>query len=171
MIAAKTILAKLSDKWMFLALAAAVYLSVLIFNAGLVDVAILRFAQLCIKIMPAFVLVFILMFVCNIFLDSPKIMRFLGKESGAKGWWLSIVAGVLSSGPIYMWYPMLADLKEKGMKDRFIAAFLYSRAVKIPLLPVMIYYFGLPFAVVINLCVIIFSPINGWLVEKITKSR
>ncbi len=170
MTAIKAILVKLGDRWIFLAIAGAVYLIAAIFNANLLQAALLRFVALCVKILPVFVLVFALMFVCNFFLDAKKIMRFLGKESGAKGWWLSIAAGVLSSGPIYMWYPMLADLKGKGMKNCFIAAFLYARAVKIPLLPVMIYYFGLPFAVIINLYIILLSSINGLFVEKITKS-
>lgn len=168
---AKKILEKLNNKWGFLFVAVLVYLIAAIFDADFAKTAFLQFAGLCVKILPAFALVFILMFLCNIFLDVRKIMRFLGEGSGIRGWALAIAGGVLSLGPIYMWYPMLADLKEKGMKDRFIAAFLYSRAVKIPLLPVMIYYFGLPFSVVINLYIILFSPINGFLVEKISKSR
>ena len=52
-------------------------------------------------------------------------------------------AGVVSLGPMYLWYHMLGELKEKGVRTPLLAAFLYSRAVKIPMLPVMAHYFGL----------------------------
>ena len=47
-----------------------------------------------------------------------------------------------------MWYPFLADLKDKGIKNPLIVTFLYNRAVKLPLIPVMIYYFGLKFVII-----------------------
>lgn len=58
-----------------------------------------------------------------------------------KGWIFSIVAGILSIGPIYVWYPLLSDLREKGMRTSFMGTFLYNCSVKLPLLPIMIYYF------------------------------
>jgi uncharacterized membrane protein YraQ (UPF0718 family) len=68
-----------------------------------------------------------------------------------------------------MWYPLLSDLKEKGMKDSLIAAFLYNRAIKIPLLPMMIYYFGWPFALILSIYQVLFSVVNGILVQFLAK--
>jgi uncharacterized membrane protein YraQ (UPF0718 family) len=59
---------------------------------------------------------------------------------------------------------MLAELRKHGMKDSLIAAFLYNRAVKIPLIPVMIYYFGWLFTALIMIYMIAFSIINGLIV-------
>jgi len=73
-------------------------------------------------------------------------------------------------GAMYLWYPMLAELKTKGMSNALIAAFFYSRAIKIQLLPFLIYYFGWPFVIVLTVYMIIFSVVNGWLVEKIVPS-
>jgi uncharacterized membrane protein YraQ (UPF0718 family) len=70
---------------------------------------------------------------------------------------------------IFLWYPLLQELKEKGMRDALIATFLYSRAVKIPLLPVMVLYFGVKLVVVLTILMVLFSIIDVILVEKINK--
>jgi len=63
------------------------------------------------------------------------------REKGIKKWIFVIIGGVLSTGAIYMWYPFLADLKDKGLNYGLISCFLYNRAIKIPLLPLMVFYF------------------------------
>jgi len=68
-----------------------------------------------------------------------------------------------------MWYPLLGDLKEKGMKDSLIATFLYNRAVKIPLLPMMVDYFGWDFALALSIYMILFSVVNGVIVQRLTQ--
>jgi uncharacterized membrane protein YraQ (UPF0718 family) len=93
-------------------------------------------------------------------------MKFLGEKSGIKGFIFAVIGGILSLGPIYMWYPMLFDLRKKGMKSSLIAIFLYNRAIKIPLLPMMIYYFGPMFTLILTIYMIIFSVINGLIVER-----
>jgi uncharacterized membrane protein YraQ (UPF0718 family) len=60
-------------------------------------------------------------------------------------------------------------LKEKGMEDSLVAAFLYNRAVKIPLLPMMIYYFGWPFTLVLSSLMVLFSILNGVVVQRLAR--
>ncbi len=160
------ILEKISPRWFFLAAVLVLYLFLLFVNFSLTKEAIIGSVQLFKQIIPVFLLVFVFMFLSKIFFKPDKISRLVGEKAGLKGWLISIIAGVLSSGPIYMWYPLLADFKEKGMKDSFIAVFLYNRAVKIPLIPMMIFYFGLPFVLTLTFYMILFSIINGVLVEK-----
>ena len=161
------ILTQINNKRFFLAAIAALYLIAAIANFALFKDAVFEFVFLAQKIIPVLVLVFALMFLLNLFLDPKKINKLVGESAGIKGWAMSIVGGILSSGPIYMWYPLLSDLKEKGMRDGFIAAFLYNRAIKIPLLPMMVYYFGLKFTMVLTGYMILFSVINGVFVEKL----
>ena len=59
------------------------------------------------------ILVFVLMLLLNLFLKPAQIARFLGKGSGVKGILLPAAAGIISTGPIYVWYPLLHDLREK----------------------------------------------------------
>jgi len=165
------ILEKISGKWIFLTIVIILYLVLLFTNSTLFKEVLIKFFHLLQSIVPIIVLVFILTFLSNLFLDVKKITKFFGKEAGIKGWLMAIITGILSTGPIYMWYPVLKDLKEKGMEDSFITAFLYNRAVKIPLLPMMIYYFGLSFTLILTFYMILFSIINGVLVGKILKFK
>ena len=123
------------------------------------------FLYLLYKLLWVFVLIVVLMFLINAFVDRKMIRRWFGEGKGIKGWFISIVGGIISSGPIYMWYPLLADLKEKGLKERYIACFLYNRAVKIPLLPLLIFYMGWKVSLLLTIYMIVFSVLNGVLVE------
>jgi hypothetical protein len=48
-------------------------------------------------------------------------------------------------------YPLLEDLRGHGMRDGLIVVFFASRTIKIPLLPIMIDYFGWVFTLVLTL--------------------
>jgi len=139
------------------------------YDFGLLKNALSTLVWLIVRISPLLLLVFGVMFLTNVFFESKGVGRFLGKGSGLRGWLVAIVGGIVSSGPIYMWYPLLSDLKEKGMKDSLIAAFLYNRAIKIPLLPMMVYYFGWPFALILSIYMTVFSVVNGILVQFLAR--
>ncbi|GAG00735.1 unnamed protein product [marine sediment metagenome] len=163
------LLEKISGKWIFFIIVVVIYMVLALVDLELAKNALIEFLKLIKKILPIFVLVFILMFISALVLDFKKVAKYVGKEAGIKGWFIAIILGILSMGPIYMWYPLLSDLKEKGMKNSFIAAFLYNRAVKIPLIPMMIYYFGLSFTIILTFYMIVFSVINGVAVNKLIK--
>ena len=124
--------------------------------------------QIFIQVVPVIIAVIFLMGISNYFLKPKTVMKYLGKESGTKGWLLAISFGILSHGSIYVWYPLLKELKGHGMRIGLIAAFLYNRAVKIPLLPLMIFYFGVPFVAVLTLYMIIASVVEGKILETIS---
>ena len=98
--------------------------------------------------------VFTVMLVLNLFVNPAQIVRLFGKGANIKGIALSLVAGIISMGPIYAWYPLLKNLREKGAGTGPIAIFLYSRAVKPFLLPVMIAYFGWVYVVILTLLIV-----------------
>ncbi|MCK4336272.1 MAG: hypothetical protein KAW40_06145 [Candidatus Aenigmarchaeota archaeon] len=164
---------KLLDKvgvgWIFLAIVIVIYGLLGVMNYALFEKAVLAFWNLLLKVLPVLGLVFGIMFLADLFLTPERIIKYLGEGSGIKGWVLMILGGILSTGPIYMWYPLLSDLKEKGMKNSLIATFLYNRAVKIPLLPMMIYYFGWVFVIILTTYMVVFSVINGLIVGKISR--
>jgi uncharacterized membrane protein YraQ (UPF0718 family) len=141
---------------------------------GVFDFALLRnvlcaLTRLIARIAPILLIVFLVMFLTNLFFENKSISRFLGKGSGFRGWMVAIAGGIVSSGPIYMWYPLLSDLKEKGMRDSLIATFLYNRAIKIPLLPMMGYYFGWDFTLVLSITMVLFSVVNGVIVQRLAR--
>ncbi len=158
---------KISGEFVFVVIVLLAYLALFVLNFFLAERALLTALGLFIKIVPVLLLVFLFMFLSNYFFSPKKIVRHLGEESGARGWFLSILAGILSTGPIFLWYPLLKELKDKGMKKSLAAAFLYNRAVKIQLLPMMIFYFGISFTIILTFYMIVFSIINGFIVGKI----
>ncbi|MBW2991272.1 hypothetical protein KY348_06235 [Candidatus Woesearchaeota archaeon] len=125
------------------------------------------FLNIIIKIIPIFILIFILMIVINRFVSTKKIMKYFGKKAGVKAWLAAVITGIISAGPIYLWYPLLYDLQKKGVRNGLIATFLYNRAVKLPLLPLMILYFGITYVIVLSLVMMIASVFQGLIVEKI----
>ena len=116
-------------------------------------------------------LVFVIMLLINLFLKPAAVAKFLGKGSGVKGIILSASAGIISTGPIYVWYPLLKDLKEKGAGESSIAIFLYNRAVKPFLLPVMISYFGWIYVVILTVIMVLAAVIVGFSVSIFTSSK
>jgi uncharacterized membrane protein YraQ (UPF0718 family) len=75
----------------------------------------------------------------------------------------SIIFGIISSGPIYAWYPFLKQMREKGVSLGAIASFLYARAIKIPFLPFLIYFFGFKYAFAFIGVLLIFSILEYFL--------
>jgi len=110
------------------------------------------------------------MLVLNLYLKSADIVRFIGKESGIKGKFISALAGIISVGPIYAWYPLLKDLKGKGAANDLIAIFPCNRAIKPFLLPVMISYFGWSYVLVLTVFTITGSLVVGQFTRILLKS-
>ena len=157
--------------WLFLALVLVVYALLGLIKPEATTEALSFFIRVMGQVLPVLGMVFLLLFIANLVLKPKWIRRYLGKESGIKGWVAAVLGGILSMGPIYAWYTMLGELRQQGMRDALIATFLYSRAVKLPLLPLMIHYFGAAYALVLCLYLIGFAFINGILVEKLTKQK
>jgi len=157
--------------WIFLALVLMAYALLGVFNLEAVEQALVFFFRVMVQVLPILGLVFVLLFLANFFLEPKSIRRHLGSGSGTRGWIAAILGGILSMGPIYVWYTMLGEMQRKGMRPALIAAFLYSRAVKLPLLPLMIHYFGVSFTLVLYFYLIVFSVISGIAIEKLTVVR
>ncbi|MFP4539557.1 MAG: permease [Candidatus Paceibacterota bacterium] len=160
---------RISGGSIFLLTVVLLYLIVGVADPGMTQEALVYFLKILKDVAPIFATVFLLMFLFNLFLDEKKMAKFLGESAGIKGWFISVIGGVLSMGPIEMWYPLLGDMQKGGMKNSFIATFLYNRGIKLPLLPMMVHYFGLPFTVVLTFYMLVFSVINGILLDKILK--
>ena len=153
----------------FLASVSFLYLILFLFNSEKIEKAIKTSAAVFIHILPALLFIIFLMAIMNYFIKPKTVSRYVGKGSGIKGWFLAIGMGVLSHGPIYAWYPLLSDLRKQGMKIGLIAVFLYSRAIKIPLLPLLVYYFGIAFVVILIGYMIIASIIQGHIIQRIER--
>jgi len=160
---------KISGSVKFLIIVLIIYSATALLNFSITEKAFLNFLQMFIKIVPILTIIFATMILVNLYFTKDRIRKYLGAKSGIKGWLYAIISGILFSGPPYVFFPLLGELKKGGMKNSLLAVFLYNRNVKIPFLPVTIYYFGLSFTVVLSLYIVIFSILNGkiigWLVK------
>ena len=116
-------------------------------------------------------MVFIFMLFLNLFLKPAHIAGLLGKEAGIKGIIFSVITGIISAGPIYAWYPILKELREKGAANSLISIFLGNRAVKPFLLPIMISYFGWAYVLILTVFTILGSLATGYLIGTLVKDK
>jgi uncharacterized membrane protein YraQ (UPF0718 family) len=159
--------------WMllFLATVLAIYGILFAVMPDKASTALRSSGQVFLNIVIPLCLVFILMVVLNLFLKPAHIASFLGKGAGIKGIVLSAAAGIISTGPIYAWYPLLKELREKGAGNFLIAIFLNNRAVKPFLLPIMISYFGWAYVLILTVFTILGSLPVGYAVDAAVKEK
>ena len=70
-----------------------------------------------------------------------------------------------------MWYPLLADLRNKGLNYGLIACFLYNRAIKIPLIPLAIVYFSWQYIVILLVVMVFASIIQGVFLNRLMEVK
>lgn len=154
----------------FFIMVCVLYVIYFIFNQGLVMSAIAGTGKMFYRLLPILALVFFIQVITNLYLTKERVGSFLGHQSGRAGWLYSAVAGILVTGPPYILYPLLSDLKKKGMKKELMAVFLYNRNVSPPFIPIMIFYFGLAFTFIISVYIVLFSVLNGILISRFVKN-
>ena len=162
---------KVSGRMKFLLIILLVYLIAGLINPTLSLNALRYFVGMLPKVLPILTLVFIILFFTNMVLSPSKINKHLGKNSGVKGWLYAIAGGIFISGPPYILYPMLGELKKHGARNGLLATMLYNRNVKIYFLPAIIYYFNLRYAVILSIYIILFSILNGILLEFVVREN
>ncbi len=122
-------------------------------------------AKIAVSLSIPLAFVVIVLFLVNVFVRPSQVAGLLGGSSGLTGMLLPLVAGVLSAGPIFAWYPLLKKLKDEGAGEGPIAVFLYSRGIKPFLLPVMISYYGWQYVLVLTSVMVLGSFIIGYSME------
>jgi len=155
----------------FLLIVLGVYSIIALLNFSIVKDAFFNFLLMFVKIVPILGIVFVIMVFVNLYFTKERVGKYLGTKSGIMGWTYAIISGILVSGPPYILFPLLGELRKQGMKNSLLAVFLYNRNVKIPFLPAMIYYFGFEFTIIISLYVVIFSIFNGKIISLLIKDK
>lgn len=153
--------------WIFLVIVFLLYGVAALADTELTLKALTSFTRMLDQVLPVLCLVFVLIFVVNLLLQPEWVKQYLGSQSGIKGWLSVLISGILSVGPVYPWYALLKDLRDQGMKTSLAAAFLYSRAIKLPLLPMLIHYFGVTYTLVLTAYLIVFSIFTGFVMGKL----
>jgi len=160
---------KISGGIKFLSAILFIYIITAIFHLELCKKSLIDFWGMFSKIIPLLLFVILIMAIVNLFFTKERTKKYLGESSGIKGWIFAIISGILISGPPYLLFPLLGDLRRHGMNNSLLAIFLYNRNIKIQFLPVLIYYFGLKFAIVLSFYIVLFSILNGIIVGRLNK--
>ena len=162
---------KNKSRLIFFVIVVLLYIISFIIDSERTERAVMRSLHLSLKIIPVLFIVFLFMGLINFFIRPSKYVKLFGKESGLKGWAIALVLGVISHGSVYVWYPMLGEFQKHGMRPALTAAFIYSRSIKIPLLPMMVLYFGWKYTVIFIIYILIASVFEGFIMEKLTTKR
>ena len=133
--------------------------------------ALMRSLSVLKNILPVLLVVLFLMALVSAYIEPQKITHYLGRKSGLKGWLIALIGGVFCHGPSYLWYPMLSDLRARGVNEGLIIAFFYARSIKVPWLPMMASYFGIAFTVILTFYILLAAVIQGKIAEKIIPSQ
>ncbi len=152
--------------WHFLGIMTLIYISLFFLNPGLFWTSFNFFLKILLEIAPIFIVIFVLMFVVNAYMKNDFILKHM-RGNKVKSWFYIIIGGLFSTGPMYMWYPLLKELKEKGITNGEIACFLYNRAIKPSYFPLIIFYFGWLYSIILTVLMIIASLVQGFIIGKI----
>jgi uncharacterized membrane protein YraQ (UPF0718 family) len=166
-----TILKKIKEN-LFLVAVALAYIIMLIINPTMGLESVKNSGYYIKEMLMIMPVIFILTALLDLWIPKVKIMRYLGKDAGVKGVFLSFVVGSISAGPIYAAFPMCVMLHKKGASIRNIVIILSSWAViKVPMLLNEAKFLGLKFMairwVLSVLAIIVFS----WIAAKIIKDE
>ena len=151
----------------FLGIVFLAYLILFIVDPGKTIAALKSAGNVAAALLPILFFVSILTALINFFIHPGVLAKHLGHKSGMRGWFIALTAGILSHGPMYAWYSMIEDLRRHGMRDGLIAAFFYARAIKLPLLPLMVAYFGLDFTVILSCLTILAAWGQGVAIDRL----
>lgn len=123
-----------------------------------------RYAKEMVMIFPA---VLLIMGLADVWIPASLIKKYLGQKSGIKGKLLAVFLGTLPTGPMYVAFPLAAELLRKKASISNIIIFLGVWAsLKIPQIGVEIQFLGVEFALLRFIFTLISVILMGLLIEK-----
>jgi len=124
----------------------------------------LRYAKEIVLIFPA---VLVIMGLADVWVPTSIVKKYLGQEAGLRGKFLAVFLGTLPTGPMYIAFPIAAELLRKRASLSNVIIFLGVWAsLKIPQLGIEIQFIGLKFSMLRFIFTLISIVIIGLIMEK-----
>lgn len=155
----------------FLSSVAVLYLACAAVNPELTNLAFFDFLTDFSRIFPILLVVFFMIFLSFIFITPELVKHHLGRNCGFSGWIYALVGSIIFSGPQYVLFPLLGELRKQGMKYSLMAVFMNNRNVQPAFIPVIAYYFGWTFAGVFAFYVLVFSLFSGVILGRLMQDE
>jgi uncharacterized membrane protein YraQ (UPF0718 family) len=152
-------------KYVFLIVICLAYLVASLINAEKATLAFKNFLIHFFSFLPIFVVMMIMMQLVQLFVHKKDLISKLKKISGKKQKFVYILAGIFSMGPLYVWFPLLKNLKDKNISMGNLASFIYARSIKPIFFPVLFYYFDWKYILSLFISLFIFALIQGFVVD------
>ena len=93
----KDILKKIGGSWLFLMAVTLLYLATAFFDTQAAWRGLAIFSKLFVKILPTLAIVFGLLFVSNLLIDTKTVVRHLGKGAKKGTWLIAVVGGIVAA--------------------------------------------------------------------------
>jgi len=123
------------------------------------------------RVLPIFLLVIVLTALINFYFPKGKIIKILQGKSRFRTYIYSLIAGIVSHGPIFVWYPLLNELRQKGISKGTLVTFFYGRSIKLTLIPIMIGFFGQIYTLIFMVYIAIAALLQGVLYDFVDKDK
>lgn len=104
----------------------------------------------------------------------PKevMIKYMGKDSGFKGFFFAFILGAVAAGPLYLAYPIAAMLIKKKARYSYVVFFLgVWSGLKLPILIYEGTYFGIQFTIIHFITVFILFLISALILEKVLTEK
>ena len=116
--------------------------------------------------------ILVLMGLADVWVPKEAIDKYLGQYSGIRGVLLSIFLGTLPTGPVYMAFPIAAELIQKKASVTNIMIFLGVWAsLKIPQIGMEIQFLGPKFAAYRFVLTLVSVLITSFIIGALNKER
>jgi len=125
------------------------------------DIAFMKSLHIFEKLLLVLLIIFVFTILSNMFINKDKIIKYF--SNSFRGYFTSLFASWVAMGPTYAWYPLLSNLKEKGIKDSVLVVFLFARGIKPIWIPLMIVFFGVKYTIIFIFVVSMFAVLQGFL--------
>lgn len=157
---------------LFLVLITLVYLLLFIFEPSMAVESVKNSGYYIKEMLIIMPVIFVLTALLDMWVPREKILRYLGKDAGVRGIFLSFVVGSISAGPIYAAFPMCVMLHKKGASIRNIVIILSSWAViKVPMLLNEAKFLGVKFMAIRWMLTVIAIVVFSWISAKLIKDE
>jgi len=160
----------LKEKLLFPAIVLGIYIILAFISPGNILKAAGYSLQILTSVLPILVLVLVFMFLFNL-IDEKKLKKVIENSPRFLQYMVMTLFGTFSHGPIYAWYPLMKEFHDKGISYGSLASFLYARGIKLTLLPMLVSYFGLKFTIILTIYMLVFSYIQGILVDMFVSKK